>query len=194
MKITEVLDVQSRGPWRAWLRKNHATAKEIWLVYYRAESGRKRIPYSDAVEEALCYGWIDSTVKKLDRDRFVQRFSPRKKNSGLSEMNKERIRRLIKTGKMTRVGMEGIRHHLTKNLTAAAGTSTLKPFPFPRDILSVLKEDEVVWKNYSRFPAHYRRIRIAWIDGARKRPAEFKKRLRYFVRMTAQNKKFGMIQ
>src|SRR2546428_11386211 len=112
MEITNLLEVKNRKEWRSWLSKNHKSEKEIWLVYYKKKSGKSRIPYNAAVEEALCYGWIDSTVKSIDENSYAQRFSPRKKESNLSEMNKERIRRLIEKGKMTKAGLDSIRKHL----------------------------------------------------------------------------------
>ncbi len=115
MDITEKLYVTNRNEWRVWLEKNHVSANEIWLIYYKKHSGKKRIPYNDAVEEALCFGWIDSTVKSIDDECYAQRFSPRRKKSKLSEMNKERIRQLIKRGKMTSHGLESIKHHLENN-------------------------------------------------------------------------------
>src|SRR4030043_411843 len=115
MEITETLYVTDRREWRSWLAKNHRAAKEIWLIYYNKKSGKPRIPYNDAVEEALCYGWIDSIIKKYDVERAAQRFSPRRKNSPLSEMNKERIRKLIQSNKMTPAGLESIKHHLKAN-------------------------------------------------------------------------------
>src|ERR1700730_6043551 len=108
MKLGKTLYVTRRKAWRAWLAKNHASKKEIWLIYYKKHSDQPRIPYNDAVEEALCYGWIDSIVKRGDEDRTAQRFSPRRPKSFLSETNKERVRRLIKAKKMTRVGLEKI--------------------------------------------------------------------------------------
>jgi uncharacterized protein YdeI (YjbR/CyaY-like superfamily) len=99
MKIGTTLYVTHRRQWRSWLAKNHASAREIWLIYFKKESGKSRIPYNDAVEEALCYGWIDSITKPIDEKRWAQRFSPRRKNSALSETNKERVRRLIKAKK-----------------------------------------------------------------------------------------------
>lgn len=194
MQIGKTLYVKNRKQWRSWLTKNHRTAAEIWLVYYKKHSGKPRIPYNDAVEEALCYGWIDSTVKTVDQDRMAQRFSPRRKNSGLSEMNKERVRRLIKARKMTRSGLESIRHHLAEGTAKSSPSQKLAKFNMPADILETLKADPVVWKNFQKFPASYKRIRIGWIDGARKRPDEFAKRLRYFLKMTAKNKRFGMVQ
>jgi uncharacterized protein YdeI (YjbR/CyaY-like superfamily) len=194
MEITETLYVTDRKQWRSWLAKNHASANEIWLIYYKVNSDKPRIPYNDAVEEALCYGWIDSTVKKLDIDRFVQRFSPRRKNSKLSVMNKERIWRLMENGKMTAFGLEKIKHHLAEYNSKDTDTPEIKVFKIPADILDELKTDTIVWDNFSKFPDSYKRIRIGWIDGARIRPVEFQKRLKYFIKMTSKNKMFGMVQ
>lgn len=190
MKLGKLLYAKDRKAWRAWLKKNHKAASEIWLVYYKKSSGKNRIPYNDSVEEALCYGWIDSTMKNVDDISFAQRFTPRRKNSPLSELNKERIRRLIKSRKMTKAGLESIKHHIDRNVS----DKQLKKFVMPRDILKELKSNPNLWKNFQKFPEHYKHIRIGWVDGSRRRPEEFKKRLRYFLKMTAKNKKFGMVQ
>lgn len=182
MKIGTTLDVPDRRDWRKWLSTNHATAKEIWLVYYRKDSGKPRIPYNDAVEEALCYGWIDSTAKKIDEQRFAQRFTPRRAGSSLSQMNRERVRRLIRAKKMTAAGLKAIKGQLDKQFTIAP------------DILVALKENNDAWQHFQKFPKSYQRIRIAFIEGARKRPEMFRRRLNYFLKMTAQNKRFGMVQ
>ncbi len=193
MEISKTLYAKNRKQWRSWLAKNHRTAPEIWLVYYKKHTGKPRIPYNDAVEEALCYGWIDSTVKAIDKDRTAQRFSPRRANSALSETNKERVRRLIAAKKMTRFGLERIKHHLESSPVPSRSREPSR-FKLPGDILHVLKRDPIVWKNFRKFPDSYKRIRVGWIDGARGRPDEFEKRLRYFVKMTAKNKKYGMVQ
>lgn len=193
MELGETLYVTNRKQWRAWLAKNHKSKSEIWLVYYRKASGKARIPYNDAVEEALCYGWIDSTNKTIDAERLAQRFSPRRKGSPLSPMNRERVRRLIAKKKMTRAGLESIAQHLEKK-SESSKSKTLKKLELPDDILKTLKADPVVWKNFQAFPESYKRIRVGWIDGARRRPDEFRKRLRYFVKMTGKNKRYGMVQ
>src|SRR5919112_4380234 len=100
MKITKTLHVTNRKDWRKWLREHYKTEKEIWLVYYKKDTGKPRILYNDAVEEALCFGWIDSTFKTLDEQRTAQRFSPRKPKSPYSAANKERLRKLIKQHKV----------------------------------------------------------------------------------------------
>ncbi|MBN2459624.1 YdeI/OmpD-associated family protein [Candidatus Woesearchaeota archaeon] len=187
MELGKTLYVNDRKQWRSWLSKNHDKEKEIWLIYYRKSSGQKRIPYNDAVEEALCYGWIDSIQKGIDEEKFAQRFSPRKPNSVLSQTNKERIHKLINQKKMTAKGLNAVKHVFDgspKNLKYI-----LKP-----DILKLLKEDKTTWENFQKFPESYKRIRIEWIEGARTRPELFKKRLEYFLKMTAKNKRYGMVQ
>lgn len=182
MKLGETLYVTNRKDWRAWLRKNHKTTPEIWLIYYKKQTGKPRIPYDDAVEEALCYGWIDSIVMRVDDERTAQRYSPRRPKSFLSETNRERARRLINAKKMTRFGLEKIRKQLNEKYTHAS------------DVITELKKDKTTWKNFQAFPKPYQRIRVAWVDYARKRPEVFRQRLRYLLKMTKQNKRFGMVQ
>src|SRR5262245_30708857 len=179
MKITKTLDVPNRKAWREWLKKNYKIEKEIWLVYYRKQAGKPRISYNDAVEEALCFGWIDSTVKKLDAERFVQKFSPRKPKSGYSQPNKERFRRLVEQGKVR------------KDVLATWGAIAAEEFAMPSDILQALKANAQAWENFQSQSASYQRIRIAFIEGARSRPEEFSKRLKHFIRMTEKKKQFG---
>jgi uncharacterized protein YdeI (YjbR/CyaY-like superfamily) len=179
MNVTKTLYVTSRKAWRQWLSKHYKTEPEIWLVYYRQQTGKPRIPYNDAVEEALCFGWIDSTVKSLDQERFAQRFLPRKPKSKYSQANQARLRKLVARGKVR------------KEVLATLGEMLLGKFEIPPDILKTLKANPPAWKNFRKFSEAYQRIRIAYIDGARNRPAEFKKRLKYFIKMTEQNKQFG---
>jgi uncharacterized protein YdeI (YjbR/CyaY-like superfamily) len=190
VKLGKTLYVKNRRAWRAWLATYHWTAPEIWLVYYKKKSGKPRIPYNHAVEEALCYGWIDSILKPIDADRYAQRFSPRRPTSRLSEMNRERVRRLITSGRMTRAGLERIKHVFNHKKDTK---KTLK-WEIPRDILQRLKRDRTTWRNFERFPDSYKRIRIGWITAARLRRDAFEQRLAYFLKMTARNKRFGMVQ
>jgi len=187
MELGKTLYVTDRNQWRSWLAKNHNKEKDIWLIYYRKSSGKKRIQYNDVVEEALCYGWIDSIQKRIDNEKFAQRFSPRKPNSVLSQMNKERIHRLIEQKKMTADGLNAVRHLFDKS------SKNLKCI-IKADILRLLNEDKKTWENFQKFPESYKRIRIGWIEGARTRPELFNKRLKYFLKMTAKNKKYGMVQ
>ena len=179
MEITKTLYVTNRQDWRKWLKKHSKTTKEIWLVYYKKETGKPRIAYNDAVEEALCFGWIDSIVKMLDEKRTAQRFSPRKPKSKYSAANKERLRKLVKQRKVI------------KEVRKTLGGILEEKFEVPKDILKAIKGNREAWNNFQKFSDAYKRIRIGFIDGARKRPEEFKKRLRYFIKMTEKNKQYG---
>jgi len=193
MNIGKTLYVKNREQWRAWLKKYHAAKDEIWLIYYKKDSGKQRIPYNNAVEEALCFGWIDSIVKGIDKERFTQRFSPRQNGSVWSPMNKECVRRLFKQRKMTPSGMAKLDRSFQALMRKSKGRAKEKLAIAP-DILKALKRDNIVWKNFQKFPESYKSIRIGWIDGSRRRPEFFKKRLQYFLKMTAKNKRFGMVQ
>ena len=179
MDITKTLRLTNRKDWRAWLKKHYKTEKEIWLVYPKKATGKPRIEYNDAVEEALCFGWIDSIVKKLDEDHTVQRFSPRKPKAKYSQANIERLRSLVVKKKVIKEVAETVEDILNEK------------FVVPADILKAIKANQEAWKNFQKFSDSYKRIRIAFIDGARQRPAEFKKRLRHFLEMTEKNKMFG---
>ena len=179
MKIGKTLYVTNREAWRSWLAEHYNTEREIWLLFAKKASGKPRIPYNDAVEEALCFGWIDSTAKRVDDVFYAQRFSPRNPRSKYSQANKERLARLLQQGKV----IASVRATLVDDFTTE--------FVAPSDILKEIEANKTAWENYQKFSPEYKRIRIAFIDRARKRPSEFKKRLSYFIRMTEANKQFG---
>ncbi len=179
MDISQTLHVTNRKDWRNWLKKNYKTEKDIWLVYYKKVTGKPRIEYNDAVEEALCFGWIDSTFKTLDEERTAQRFSPRKPKSSYSQANIERLRYLVAKKKVM------------KEVVDSLGDILNEEFVVPPDILKAIKANKQAWENFQKFSDSYKRIRIAFIHGARHRPEEFKKRLRHFIEMTGKNKMFG---
>jgi uncharacterized protein YdeI (YjbR/CyaY-like superfamily) len=190
MKLGKTLYVTTRRAWRQWLARHHKSASEIWLVYYRKETGKPRVPYNDAVEEALCYGWIDGQTQRVDGESWAQRFSPRRSTSKLSPMNRERVRRLIAAGSMTQAGLARIAHVFDHKKEAKRAL----PWTIPADILDRIKRDAAAWKHFQRFPGSYKRIRIGWIDAARHRRDAFETRLRHFLKMTARNKRFGMVR
>jgi uncharacterized protein YdeI (YjbR/CyaY-like superfamily) len=145
----KLLAVTDRAKWRAWLEKHHDKESEIWLVYFRKGSGKPRISYNDSVEEALCFGWIDSIQKGIDDERLAQRFTPRRRMGGLSEMNKQRVRRLAREGKMTTAGMAVIGDALEE-----------EPLTLSADVERALRKDPDTWKNFKGFPESYRRVRM----------------------------------
>lgn len=167
---------ENREDWRRWLTENFKIQSEIWFVFPQKSAGKKSITYNDAVEEALCFEWIDSTIKSLDKDHKIQRFTPRNPKSTYSQANKERLKWLLQN-KM-----------IYPELEDKIGNVLSHPFIFPNDIMEILKEDKTVWKNYQHFSAPYKRIRIAYIEAARKRPVEFEKRLNHFIHKTKESK------
>lgn len=183
MDLGETLEVSDRSQWRAWLRKHHRSAPEIWLVFQARAAGKSGISYNDAVDEALCFGWIDSIVKKTGPTSRAQRFTPRRPGSALSEMNKVRVRRLLEQKRMTKAGL------------AAIDTTVLdEPFAIADDILLALRADDDTWRNWQAFPESYRRIRAGFVEAARNRPAMFESRLAHLLKMTKANRRFGMVQ
>lgn len=182
MEIGKTFYAKTPAQWRKWLEKNHAKAKEIWLVFHSKASGNKGITYSEALDEALCFGWIDSIVKKLDEHSRVQRFTPRRTGSPMSPVNKERVRRLVKAGKMTDAGL------------AHAGNLELK-FKIPDNILKELKKNKIAWKNFKKFPEYYKHIRAEYVQHYYKRmPEMYKKSLAYLIKMSEKNKMYGTLK
>lgn len=165
-----------RKTWRKWLEANFDKVDDIWLEYPKKQTGKPRISYNDAVEEALCFGWIDSTVKSLNPETTIQRFCKRRAKSSFSQPNKERLKWLLQ---------ENLVHASIKaNMQAVVA----EPFVFPKDILAKIKTDKLTWGNYQSLSEAYKRIRIAYIESARKRPEEFQKRLQNFITKTKENK------
>ena len=179
MEIGETLYVVEREDWRRWLEVNFESAREIWLVYPNKASGERRIVYNDAVEEALCFGWIDSIIKKLDPLRAVQRFSPRKPRSGYSQQNKERLRWLSEEGLLHPSVRESVEDVLNE------------VYVFPPDILEAIRANEEAWKHFQGCSPAYRRIRVAYVDVGRARPEVFASRLENLIRASEKGRQIG---
>lgn len=166
----------TRSEWRDWLSGNLDKEKEIWFVFANKSSGKPTVSYNDAVEEALCFGWIDSVLNPLDKHHHMQRFTPRRKGSAYSQPNIERLKWLLE-------------HNLVHpTLVEEMEKIANQEFVIPDDILDAIKSDAAAWKNYQHFTESYKRIRIAYIDGARKHPEIFTKRLNHFISKTRDNK------
>ncbi|MFP4370518.1 MAG: YdeI/OmpD-associated family protein [Candidatus Kapaibacterium sp.] len=176
MSNYKTLYITNRKSWREWLEKNFQKEKEVWLIYPKKASGKKRIPYNDAVEEALCFGWIDSTIKTYDEECSMQRFTPRNPKSKFSQPNKERLRWLAE------------HDMLHPSVREKADEILAVEFVFPDDLIEIIKSDPEAWKNYRNFSEAYKRIRIAYIDQARPHPEEYEKRLNNFLKKTRENK------
>lgn len=180
MEIKNLLPAKSRVELRNWLIQNHKTEKECWVVVKRGKpQDDGTFWYIDAVEETLCFGWIDSTTKRLDNGVTVQKLCPRKPKSNWSELNKERCRRMERMGLMTDSGR------------AVMPDMSEKGFVIDNDILQALQSEPVVWENFQKLPALYRRIRIDTIQIKRREPETFKKRLEKFIENTRLGKMYG---
>ena len=180
MTIGETLYVHRRADWRDWLQAHHATAREIWLVAYKKATGRPSLPYGDAVEEALCVGWIDSVRKTLDAERTAHRFTPRKRRGGYSQPNQERLARLLAAGQVHPA------------VAASLTDLDVEAFVYPEDILDALCAVPAAWAFFEQCPAPYRRIRVAFLESVRhSRPNDFAKRLQNLVAKCEAGTYFG---
>jgi uncharacterized protein YdeI (YjbR/CyaY-like superfamily) len=178
---------RNRKAWRAWLQKHHATSPGIWLIYYKKESGKSRVAYADAVEEALCFGWIDSTMRPLDEERFMQRFTPRKPKSVWSALNKSRVEKMISQGLMTPAGMAKIA--LAKQNGSWTSIDQVESLEIPPDLKKAFNKNKSAYKNFNNFSRSYRKQVLYRINSARL-PATRVKRIEEMVALLAQGKKY----
>ena len=176
MKTKETFYTSDRQEWQNWLAEHFETKPEIWFVFPSVDSGEPSLSYNDAVEEALCFGWIDSTTGHIDEKHGIRRFTPRKNFSYYSRPNIERLIWLDGQGMI----------HPKVRPTVAEIIET--EYVFPEDILDAIRADETTWENYQGFSDSYKRIRVAYIEASRKRPEEFEKRLKSFLAKTRENK------
>lgn len=180
MEPINLLRAVNRDELRSWLEKYHQTEKECWVIVKR---GRPKEDgtfwYIDAVEEAMCFGWIDSTTKTLDRGITAQKLAPRRKGSLWSELNKERCRRMERLGRMTDAGR------------AVLPDMSPSGFIIDAEILRALKAEDAVWENFCSFPALYQRVRIDTIQIKKKQPDLFQSRLQKLIRNTKKGVMYG---
>lgn len=177
MEIGETFRPVDRTAWRRWLQENHDLTQEIWLLL-ASPATPDNLSYLDSVEEALCFGWIDSIQKRYSPEEVAQRFSRRKPRGNWTELNKERARRLIRLGLMTPAG-EAL-------LPALDEAFVLAP-----EIEEALKNVPNAWENYMTFPGLYQRIRVGYVMEQKRTPDEFARRLSNFVKKTAAGEMFG---
>ncbi len=178
------LHVQSRRQWRAWLARHHASSPGIWLVFYKAHTGVKSIRYEDTVREALCFGWIDSLIKRLDDDRYALKITPRQPTSKWSDLNRKRWAELAAAGLLTAAG-----------LAAAPTNNRYAPRPvvpeLPVYIAKALKANAKAWAFFRELAPTQRRNFVVWIHTA-KRPETRATRIRESIGLLAAGKKLGL--
>ena len=177
----------TRAAWRSWLAAHHDRETEIWLVYNKRHTGEPRVEYDDAVEEALCFGWIDSIVRTIDEDRYAQKFTPRKAKSKWSELNRRRFAKMVAEGKMTAAGLA----KSPPEDEGGAGAKLPEDNSVPGYIEAALRANVTAWTNFSNLAPSYRRLYVRWIEDA-KREETRRKRLAEAVSLLEQNKKLGL--
>ena len=185
MEITETLYVTNRDDWRIWLEKNHDSKKEIWLIYYKKHTGKPTIPYDDAVEEALCFGWIDSTLKRIDDEKHAQRFSPGNLKSVWAQSNIARVKKMTREGKMTKAGLAKFEYGMKNNQQVP---TTKEKLIVPKDLKIALKNETKADENFNDLAKSYKIMYVHWINSAKKDQTR-KRRIDKAVRLLKDNKK-----
>jgi uncharacterized protein YdeI (YjbR/CyaY-like superfamily) len=179
-----IREVRSREQWRGWLEKHHAASPGIWLVFYKAHTGTKSIVYEDSVREALCFGWVDSLVKRIDNDRYALKFTPRKPTSKWSDSNRKRWAELNAAGLLAAAGV-----------AAAPTANRYGPKPaipeLPAYIVKAFKANPKAWASFQQLPRSHRRQYVVWIHTAR-RPETREKRIRDAIGMLTRGKTLGL--
>ena len=182
--------VTTREAWRSWLVEHHASVTEVWLVYHKPASGKPRIPYEDAVEEALCFGWIDSLVRRLDENRFAQKFTPRAAKSRWSDLNRARFAKVVREGRMTPAGLA--KSPPPPTLADRTRERPRQPaIVAPHYLVRALKRHRLARTNFEGLAPSHRRAYILWIDTA-KREDTRQRRLAEALALLARNQKLGL--
>ncbi len=178
------LEVRNRQQWRRWLRKHHASSPGVWLVFYKDHTGVKSIAYEHSVREALCVGWIDSLIKRLDDRRYARKFTPRQPTSRWSAINRRRWVELKAAGLLTAAG-----------LAATPTDNTYMPPPaipdLPAYLARALRANAKAWSFFQGLAPSYRRRFVGWVHLA-KRPETREKRIRESTALLAAGKKLGL--
>ncbi len=185
LKTLKTFDARDSAHWREWLAGHHDSESEVWLVFYKRQTGRPTIAYEDAVDEALCFGWIDSLIKHLDEERYARKFTPRKPDSRWSTANRKRFAQLQASGRLTPAGLE---RPPTDRSGDAPRPSASK---VPEYIEQALKSQSAAWQFFESLAPSYRRLYIGWIDSAKQEETRAR-RLREAVGKLAAGEKLGL--
>ena len=171
---------KSRQAWRSWLQKNHSTKKEAWVVLYKKHVKKKGAPYLDILEEALCFGWIDGPLRRMDGEKHAIKFTPRRKRSVWAESNIERAKKMIKLDKMTAAGLKAFQGHESRRVP--------KVISMPADLEKALRKNSKAWENFQGFPPSHRKHYSWWVLSS-KRPETRERRITEVVKRAETNKK-----
>lgn len=187
----KTLYVSNRNDWRRWLSEHYDSEEEIWLIYYKRHTCKPRIQYDEAVEEALCFGWIDSIIRRIDENTYCQRFTPRRKGSKWSTSNIKRIEFLLERGRMTEAGMIPYREAIENPQLLLDDPPSPDMVSPPDDLLSALKGKGRAHGLFMGFSPSYRKNAILWIEAAKK-PETRARRIKEVVELASKGEKIGM--
>jgi|WetSurMetagenome_2_1015567.scaffolds.fasta_scaffold308092_2 uncharacterized protein YdeI (YjbR/CyaY-like superfamily) len=178
-----------REEWRNWLSENQSRQEGIWLVFYNKDAGKPTLKYNDAVEEALCFGWIDGIIKNLDQERYARKFMPRTDFFNWSETNRKRVEKLVKNGQMTSTGLNKIGDFASTGKLIWPKEKVRQEFPpFSPELLEVLKKNTVAFLNYNKMaPSHQKRY-TQWVMSA-KQESTRQKRMQEAIVLLEKNHK-----
>ena len=190
MKITKSFTPSSRSDWRKWLEQNHDREQEVWLVYLKAGGGKTNIDYESSVEEALCFGWIDSIIQKIDEEKYARKFNPRRIASKWSETNKRRVIKVIREGRMTEAGMAKVTFDVGA-VDASKPKAKRTPIQIPATMEKALKSRPGVWEAFQNVSPSYRRNYILWLSDAKK-PETFERRFQILMEEVMAGKPTSM--
>lgn len=177
---------KTRKEWRRWLEKNHQSEKSVWLIIYKKESNTPSVYYPEAVDEALCFGWIDSKANKRDKTSYYQFFSRRNPKSKWSRVNKEKVTNLIEQGLMQRAGFEMI--EIAKQLGTWTALDEVENITIPEDLQELFLKNKTAFGNWENFPRSSKRGILEWIVNAKK-PETRQKRIEETVSLAGKNVK-----
>jgi len=187
--LVNALLFRNRKEWRHWLEKNHTILTGVWLIHYKKSLSNESVNHFDAVEEALCFGWIDSKLKKIDEERFILKYSPRKPKSVWSKISKGIAEQMISLGKMTPAGFEKIEVAKKQGFWDTAYTNLVRE-RLPSDLKKALMVNKTAWNNFHHFANSYRNMYIGWVNNAKTEKTR-KKRVSAVVKRSFDNKKPG---
>jgi uncharacterized protein YdeI (YjbR/CyaY-like superfamily) len=188
MIITQTFSAPDRATWREWLAEQGTSETEVWLVYYKAGTGIPTISYNDSLEEALCFGWVDSLIQKIDEQKYARKFTPRKPGSKWSELNKHLVAKLVKQGRMTEAGMARVEFSLEE---AASARPKRPELPLPDWLKEGLMTSPQAWENFSKLPPSHRRNYILWVSDARREETR-QRRIQEAIGRLEKNERLGL--
>jgi uncharacterized protein YdeI (YjbR/CyaY-like superfamily) len=184
----KTLLLRTLDEWREWLVEHHVSVAEVWLVFHKRHTGLASIDYQDALDEALCFGWVDSLVKRLDERRFARKFTPRRANSRWSAVNRKRYAELKAAGRLQPPGIE---RPPTDRGDAARPARLEMPARLPAYIRAALKKHPKAMRHFEAMPPSHRRQYYAWIESAKREETKLR-RLEEAIRMLSRGEELGL--